>query len=99
MEHELTKPSAAGTPSSSAQGCVHSEFCKFMLHKLSEPNKNKWLGVLNVMVFILWYSRVRLLLDAAADPVESQGWYNTMFTDSADVWLPLLMDYGLKKES
>ncbi|NOX66210.1 MAG: hypothetical protein GXO85_10590 [Chlorobi bacterium] len=40
MEHEFTKPLAARIPPSSAQGCVHSEFCKFMFHKPSMLNKN-----------------------------------------------------------
>ena len=36
-----------------------------------------------------------LLLDAGANPNEGQGLYNTMFTDSADKWLALLISKGL----
>jgi len=36
-----------------------------------------------------------LLLDAGANPNEAQGLYNTMFTDSADKWLELLLASGL----
>ncbi len=39
---------------------------------------------------------VALLLDAGANPNEGQGLYNTMFTDSADKWLALLLKSGLK---
>lgn len=38
---------------------------------------------------------VRMLLEAGADPNESQGLYNTMFTDSIDQWLPILIEHGL----
>jgi len=41
----------------------------------------------------------RLLLQAGADPNESQGLYNTVFTDSGPFWLPLLVEFGLNKES
>ncbi len=37
-----------------------------------------------------------LLLDAGANPNDGQGLYNTMFTDSGDKWLALLIDKGLK---
>jgi len=53
MEHDFTKPLAAGMPPSSAHGRVHSEFCKVMFHKLSESNKNYIQSVLSVMAFIL----------------------------------------------
>ncbi len=36
-----------------------------------------------------------ILLDAGANPNEGQGLYNTMFTDSADKWLALLISKGL----
>jgi ankyrin repeat protein len=36
-----------------------------------------------------------LLLDAGANPNDGQGLYNTMFTDSADKWLALLLNKGL----
>jgi ankyrin repeat protein len=36
-----------------------------------------------------------LLLDAGASPNEFQGLYNTMFTDSLDKWLVLLIKHGL----
>ena len=36
-----------------------------------------------------------ILLDAGADPNDSQGLYNTMFTPD-DVWLELLLAHGLK---
>lgn len=36
-----------------------------------------------------------LLLDAGASTNEGQGLYNTMFTDSADKWLALLINNGL----
>lgn len=39
---------------------------------------------------------VALLLDAGANPNEGQGLYNTMFTDSADKWLAVLLSRGLK---
>jgi len=43
------------------------------------------------------YSRelAKLLLDAGADSNDSQGLYNTMFTDSGDYWLEQLINYGL----
>ncbi|MGD8592651.1 MAG: ankyrin repeat domain-containing protein [Gammaproteobacteria bacterium] len=37
----------------------------------------------------------RLLLEYGANPNESQGLYNTAFTDSGDFWLRLLVDHGL----
>ena len=40
---------------------------------------------------------VEILLDAGADPNDSQGLYNTMFT-SDDQWLELLLAHGLKAE-
>ncbi len=36
-----------------------------------------------------------LLLNAGANPNEGQGLYNTMFTDSGDKWLALLLKQGL----
>lgn len=36
-----------------------------------------------------------LLLNAGANPNEGQGLYNTMFTDSVDKWLALLLSNGL----
>ena len=36
-----------------------------------------------------------LLLDAGANPNDGQGLYNTMFTDSGDKWLALLISKGL----
>jgi len=43
------------------------------------------------------YSRelARLLLEYGAEPNESQGLYNTAFTDSGDFWLRLLVEHGL----
>lgn len=43
------------------------------------------------------YSRelAGLLLEYGADPNESQGLYNTAFTDSGDFWLRLLVEHGL----
>jgi len=41
----------------------------------------------------------RLLLEAGANPNESQGLYNTVFTDSGPFWLRLLVEFGLDKES
>lgn len=38
---------------------------------------------------------VRILLDAGANPNDGQGLYNTMFTDSIDKWLTLLISKGL----
>ncbi len=38
---------------------------------------------------------VAMLLAAGANPNDSQGLYNTMFTDSIDKWLPLLVKHGL----
>lgn len=40
---------------------------------------------------------VALLLDHGANPNDAQGLYNTMFTDSVDKWLELLIDKGLNK--
>ncbi|MEE9334628.1 MAG: ankyrin repeat domain-containing protein [Granulosicoccaceae bacterium] len=37
-----------------------------------------------------------VLLDAGANPNDEQGLYNTMFTDSGDKWLALLISRGLK---
>jgi ankyrin repeat protein len=47
------------------------------------------------------YSRslAKIFLDAGADPNDSQGLYNTMFTDSGDYWLELLISYGLNRNS
>ena len=39
---------------------------------------------------------VSLLLDANANPNEGQGLYNTMFTESVDKWLAVLLSKGLK---
>lgn len=39
-----------------------------------------------------------LLLEAGASPNEGQGLYNTLFTDSGDKWLDLLVNHGLTKE-
>jgi len=36
-----------------------------------------------------------LLLDSGANPNDGQGLYNTMFTDSGDKWLALLIAHGL----
>ncbi len=44
-------------------------------------------------------SIVTLLLDAGASPNEGQGLYNTMFTDSADKWLALLISNGLHADA
>lgn len=41
----------------------------------------------------------QLLLEYGADPNESQGLYNTAFTDSGDFWLRLLVDHGLNASS
>ena len=41
----------------------------------------------------------KIILDAGADPNDSQGLYNTMFTDSGDYWLELLISYGLNSNS
>jgi len=43
------------------------------------------------------YSRelAGLLLEYGADPNDSQGLYNTAFTDSGDFWLRLLVEHGL----
>lgn len=43
------------------------------------------------------YSRelARLLLEYGAEPNDSQGLYNTAFTDSGDFWLRLLVEHGL----
>ncbi len=38
-----------------------------------------------------------LLLEGGANPNDSQGLYNTQFTESGDTWLKLLVDYGLKE--
>jgi len=40
-----------------------------------------------------------MLLNAGANPNDSQGLYNTMFSDSGDYWLRLLIDYGLNRHS
>ena len=39
-----------------------------------------------------------LLLEHGASPNESQGLYNTMFTESIDKWLALLVKFGLNNE-
>ena len=39
---------------------------------------------------------VALLLDAGANPNEGQGLYDTMFTDSGDKWLALLINKDLR---
>lgn len=39
-----------------------------------------------------------LLLDAGANPNDGQGLYNTMFTDSIDKWLALLISKGLNSK-
>ncbi len=39
-----------------------------------------------------------LLLESGANPNEAQGLYNTMFTDSGDKWLELLLSRGLGPE-
>lgn len=36
-----------------------------------------------------------ILLEAGANPNDSQGLYNTMFTDSGDKWLAILIKHGL----
>ncbi len=40
-----------------------------------------------------------LLLEYGADPNESQGLYNTGFTDNGDYWLKLLVEYGLNESA
>jgi len=37
-----------------------------------------------------------LLLESGANPNDGQGLYNTMFTDSGDKWLELLLGHGLE---
>jgi ankyrin repeat protein len=37
----------------------------------------------------------KMLLEAGANPNDSQGLYNTMFTDSGDKWLAILIKHGL----
>jgi len=39
------------------------------------------------------------LLEVGANPNDSQGLYNTMFTSSGDDWLRLLVKYGLNKDA
>lgn len=39
---------------------------------------------------------VKLLLDAGANPNQSQALYNTMLGDDLGKWLPILVQYGLK---
>ncbi|MFK7857506.1 MAG: ankyrin repeat domain-containing protein [Granulosicoccus sp.] len=41
---------------------------------------------------------VELLLDAGANPNDGQGLYNTMFTNSVDKWLTVLLGKGLRAD-
>ena len=56
-------------------------------------------GVVNQPAHQYAVELARLLLEGGADPNDSQGLYNTVFTDSGAFWLPLLVEFGFNRES